>query len=251
MEKIMNENKSSTFTILFSEALLIAILTAGAYLVAFSYEAGYLSKFSVPLYLIKINIEILLFLLGNFIAMLFPEHPALQEKVIRILILLIFPISNLINYGLRKEDIKLYLITFCIIILLEILWPFIIFRKEKSIKNRFIADEIAESKVKARGILGRLHLSIGPLFSNLIYIIILGAILANSAGKAKAITQKEYYLLGDNSNIVIIRIYSDMLIGISVDSKTKLIGEKIIIQKIGENHKIELFSSKIGPLNFK
>lgn len=259
----MDENKLSTFSFLRSEAVFIAILTTGAYLIAFSFEAGYLNKFNIPLYLIKINIELILFFiiilssslflllfLANFIAMIFPEHAALQEKTIRIIIMLLLPLWNLIIYGLRKQDVWLYLIIFIIMIFLEILWPLLVYRNIKSIKDKFIADEIAEARVREKGILGRLHLAIGSLISNLIYILILGAILAHSAGGANAVTQKEYYLLGDNSNIAVLRIYSDMVIGVPIDFKNKLVENKVIIQKIGERDKVELVPSKVGPLNF-
>jgi len=260
----MAENRGSNLSFLISEASFIAILTGGAYFLAFSYEYGFLNQFNAPTSLIRINIEIillflimlssslfLLFAIGNFIAMIFPENPALQEKTIRIIIMISFPFWNLLNYGLRKQDILFYIIIFIIIIFFEIIWPIMVFRNEKSIKDKFIADEIAESKTRERGILGRLHEAIGPLFSNLIYIIILGSILAHSAGRARAFTQEQFNLLGDNSNIVVVRIYSDTLVAVPVDLKTKMVEKKIIIQKFGENNRLELVPSQIGPLKFK
>ncbi len=87
--KPSKENKPS----IVSEAVLLAILTAGAYWIAFTHEAGYLKVFQVPLNIIQIKVETILFVLfllisglvtilwlTNLLALLWPKHPTIRLK---------------------------------------------------------------------------------------------------------------------------------------------------------------------------
>lgn len=118
------------------EALFIAIATAGAYWLVFRYEAGYLSGFGLPPYLVEVSLQTtllvtlalsgiiwLLFTIINFILMLWPDHPAIQEKVFRVGVILLFSLWHLFNYGFRARDWIVYIGPFVFIILFEFVWP--------------------------------------------------------------------------------------------------------------------------------
>jgi hypothetical protein len=78
-------------------AVLVPLLTAGAYWIAFRYEAAYLEVFGFPPQSVQVSIESILavFVLlsaaicllipfANMAALLWPKHPAIQEKVARL-----------------------------------------------------------------------------------------------------------------------------------------------------------------------
>lgn len=104
-QNTMTEPERTRFLGSVPEALFIAILTAGAYWLAFRYEAGYLSGFGLPPHLVEVSLQTtlivalalsgaiwILFLIINMILMLWPEHPAIQEKVFRVGVILLFPL---------------------------------------------------------------------------------------------------------------------------------------------------------------
>ena len=76
--------------------------------------------------------------------------------------------------------------------------------------------------------------------------------LAFNIGKSSAIKLVDYYVMADNPNIAVIRIYQDTLICIPYKADLKTFNGSFIIQKIGEkNHKVEFIQKNIGPLKFE
>jgi hypothetical protein len=150
----------------------------------------------------------------------------------------------------RKQDVVFYIFYIGYIILFEVLWPILLFKNKKSIKDRIIADENAELDSSSRALFGRLQKTFGTFISSIIYVTLLGCMLASSAGRAKAYNQEEYYQIVNEPNIAVVRIYSDMIIGVSFDQKDKSVTKKILIQRFSERSKLELVMSKIGPLKF-
>jgi hypothetical protein len=117
----MSEPEPKSFLGSLPEALFIAILTVGAYWLSFRYEAGYLSAFGLPPYLVEVSLQTTLlvafalsagvcivFCLVNFSLLLWPEHPAIQNKLFRVGVLLLFPLWYMLNYGLRVQDWAVY-----------------------------------------------------------------------------------------------------------------------------------------------
>lgn len=253
----------SKLTELFSEATFLALLTVGAYWISFRYEAADLDTFGVPPSLAELRLELILtigltlsgafgliFAVNNLPAMFWPSHPALQEKLLRIGLFLLFPLWHFYNYGFRKQDWLIYAIFLVIIVIFEFLWPILVYKKEESFKNRFIADEDAEVGPRSRTITGRLTTIIGPVAYMIILLFFLGSYFASMSGKAEAITKKEYFLLIDEPNIVVVRIYSDHLICVRFDEKTKEIQPFLIIRKIEDEKNLELARKEVGPLQF-
>ena len=184
-----------------SDSMFIALVTAMSYAAAFVYEAGYFAVYNIPLHLIKIRLSDVLiiffacsgffwtcFLICTFLSMWWPKHPALQAKVIRILIVMIFPIWDIFLYGL-KDSLRFLIISFTFIFVFEILWPFLLFRDKKGIKDRFVADEIAELPARERTLFSRIFSLVGPFYYMIFFICLFGGILLYDAGNAKAKTR--------------------------------------------------------------
>ena len=103
------------------EGLFIVLLTVAAYWFTFCYEVGYLSHFGLPSQLIVVSLQTALlvaagiwsgflsFLIAaNGLAIVWPEHPAIRDKLVRICGMLLVPVLYVINYGFRRK-IGLYI----------------------------------------------------------------------------------------------------------------------------------------------
>jgi len=88
----------------------------------------------------------------------------------------------------------------------------------------------------------------GPRAYEITAIIILLSGLACISGFGKAATQEVYFLFHDDREIVVIRIYSDRILAIPIDRKSKTIRTDLIIRKLNaEDVKLTL-DQTVGPL---
>jgi hypothetical protein len=98
-----------------SEGVLLAFLTASAYWIAFRYEASYLAVFGFPADAVEVSLNStlvvmaavggglwLLFSIGNLVAISWPSQPALQVKAARVVLILLFPVWDAINYSVWR-----------------------------------------------------------------------------------------------------------------------------------------------------
>jgi len=246
---------------LFSEVLLLSLLTAGAYWVAYKFELGYLNFYGFTPDFIQIRIENILiaagavlssfalpFIVINLLSPFVPKNPLLRWKFIRILGFLFILIFFASLYGVANNYWILYLVAFGLIVLFEIVWPILVFSKEGSISSRFIADEKAEEKNRARLLINRIAGFIPPIFYLLILSVFLLGTLANIIGMTQAQNRKEYFETDNQKNVAIVRINGDSMLGVSYDPKTKKILEQVSIQYIDSKDIILLKNKKVGKL---
>lgn len=241
--------------------MFVAILTAGAYWLTFRYEVGYLSGFGLPPDIVEVSLQTTLivalalsgaiwivFSILNVVLILWPEHPAIQMKVFRIILMLLIPLWHLLNYGFRAQDWIFYVVFFVFVGVFEIIWPLLVFRKEPTLRERFIADEIAEAPVMKRGIASRIFAAFGPAAYGLFVLLILGGSLAHTAGRAKASTQREYFVFADAPDIAVVRMYHDTILAVPYDKKTRTVKAQVIIRKIGTENVKLMLDVDAGPL---
>jgi hypothetical protein len=242
--------------------LLMAFGTAGAYWITFRYEVAYLAAFGFPPQVAQVSLETtlsvllllsgivwLLFPIANLFSFFWPKHPAIQDKLARIIFFLLIPLWRLANYGPLKEDWPYYVVPIAAIILLELIWPLVIFRGEGSLRERFIADEMAEAPVRERSILSRGVALLGPAAYVLVFLLLLGGFLASDAGDAKAKIQDEYLIDATDSSVAVIRLYRDSALCVHVDRSAKTFDE--IIVKPVRDSSTRFLTEKIGRLRRK
>jgi hypothetical protein len=245
-----------------SEGLLLAFLTVGAYWIAFRYEAAIVKTYGFPLQLVELSLVSILvvflllsgilwvmFPLVNLISMLWPEHPALQYKAARAIWMLGIPAWHLINYGFRVKDLSFYAIMIGIWIIFEIIWPILFFRDRGSLRDRFIADEIAEEEPRSRTIFGRLQSAIGPLGFGVVLLVLLGGWLAQTAGVAKAKTQRMYLVYASDPTLVAVRLYHDRALCVRINPNTRSIDSILVRPSV--DCETELKMQEVGPLQQK
>ena len=106
-----------------SEAILLPLLGVFCYGLAFVYEAAYLRAFGIPLHLVQTNLDavfVLIVAVGgvgwliiwivNLVAILWPSHPALRMKCVRIIVVLLVGLWPGLLYGFRLADGTLILV---------------------------------------------------------------------------------------------------------------------------------------------
>ncbi len=244
-----------------SDALFLALVTVGAYWVSFCYEAGYLSGFGLPIHVVQISLSTtlvvaltlsgaayVLFTIINFALLHWPEHPAIQEKVFRIGLMLLFPLWQLLIYGPRRKDWFVYMFPLALIALFEFIWPFLVYPNRGSLRERFIADETAEAPVRNRLMFPRIHKIVGTSGSFVLLLSLVGSLCAHRAGQAAAETQKEYFVFADAPDFAVVRMYSDTIIRVQFDRKTKAVQPRVIVRKIGTEKVMLIRDADLGPL---
>ena len=122
------------------------------------------------------------------------------------------------------------------------------FRDKPTLRERFVADEIAEARARGRGITGRIFAAFGPAAYGLLVLFILGSRLTYTAGAAKAATQKEYFVFADAPDIAVIRMYHDTILAVPFDRKTRTVQAQVIIRKIGTEKVTLRLEVDAGPL---
>lgn len=255
----MSEDASVQTRRRLSDGLLLTFLTAGAYWIAFRYEAAFLRVYGFPPHLVHVSLEStlvvllliggglwLLFPLANFVALYWPTHPALQEKSARLTLLLGLVAWHVISYGLRREDWVFYVIAFSFIVLFELIWPMLVFHDRGTLKERFIADEIAEVRTKDKMLFGRTLTVIGPAAYGLVLLIILGGWLADTAGQAEAKTKRHFLVYASDPALVVVRLYSDRVLCVHIDVQKHQF-QGIVIRPVVDMAE-QFVDMEIGPL---
>jgi len=243
------------------DALLIASGTGVAYWLSFRYEVAYLQYFGVPAHLVEVSLQTVLlvalglsgaawsvFMLGNLVAMAWPTQSEFRGKAARILFFLLIPVWFLLNYGFARKYWLAYSIAPIYIIVFEVLWPLVVFRKRGSIRERFVACEKADNEALSRNIGSRVHAALGPVVYYLFFFALLGTFFASVAGRGKAVTQEEYFVLSDAPNVVVLRVYGDKIIAAQFDRESKTVSAQLVIQEIGSEKLRLTREPKLGPL---
>jgi hypothetical protein len=88
----------------------------------------------------------------------------------------------------------------------------------------------------------------GPRAYGMVAMLILFSIIVWIYGRAKAETQKEYFLLSDYPEIAVIRIYSDRILAVPFDRGNKTFRPELIIRKIDEKDIRLRLDKSVGPL---
>jgi len=97
-----------------SDSILLAVVTAAAYLIVFSYEAMYLSRFPIPLQFVHISADsvllvtativgslVVFFWGANLLAIIWPKNRVLQIKLAQLSVAVLIVGWALRSYGLR------------------------------------------------------------------------------------------------------------------------------------------------------
>lgn len=228
------------------EAIFIASFTAGTYWLSFVYQVAYLSAFGLPPDLVEVSLQttllVTLALCGawsvfwsiNLGSMLWPKNPAIQRKILPSLISLFLLIWWLFNFGFRTMDWSVYVI----LLICAVIGTAVQFLPGTGPEPPTIIERIGVA----------FGWPAGFAVVSFIAFIIIGSVLLFILGRAKAETQKSYFLFSDYPEIAVIRIYSDRILAVPFDRKSKTIRSEVIIRKIDQKDVRLTLDKDIGPL---
>jgi hypothetical protein len=244
-----------------SEGIILALLSAGAYLFAFYYEKGYASAFKIPTSLININLTSVLVLGAIFIGVILAvlpyanfllsitmgrTHPAIQRATIPVILVFVFLAIQIYLFGFSSwKNWIVILAVFVFFLFLQFVLPLLTQRGKTYAKKLEMQEDTDRQVVDTYALIQR-------KFGNeslLIILLFLGGMLtASSAGMAEAIRQEEFLVTNTAPELVVLRIYGDNLICAPFDRKTGEIEQSFsVIKNTGETGLV-LRLEKLGQL---
>lgn len=250
---------------LLTDAILALIIPVAGYYLAYRYEQGYLSYFSVPVLLVEVGLTevlgvigqliiIFLLILGylDFRATLSKEGSPVARAIGRVL----FPIIVLllIIYATSVKGTTLYLLLsiLALIVLFEFVFPIFSQRKVKGYKTRLEKQELKEgaknslmnsllSSYNKEDYALKYTINLTMVLS-LLYIFFLGSFSAKHA--------VSFMVIKSSPELIVIRKYSNRLICAEFDRNMKTIKREFHILNIDEieKDKVIIVQENIGPL---
>jgi len=248
----------------FSEATLFAAYSGLCYWLAFVYEASYLHEFGIPIYLVDLKLVTILYVgvsiaisvwailsIANLLALNWPDNVHLKEKLTRIFLFLIILFWQFLSFGYRAEDKYLYICFIGYLIIFEIAWPLLIYRK-KSVKRKFIEDEKAELATKEKLLINKTYAIFGSQAHRFILIALLSSAFLNTAAKGAAHRQTDFYVFEkDGAEFAVLRFYSTNIISIKIDNIPPVKRPEIKFLQPSELNKTLVTEKTLGSLLFK
>jgi hypothetical protein len=231
MEQEASELPRSTTWL--TEGICLAIASAGAYLFAYVYERGYCSIFGVPIDLIKPDIGSILRIGILPIAAVWPLVLFIETATkYRFLLALIAPViiaTTFLVWGYWEHwNIIKGLIISIALLVFSLAMDLILLR------NRSIVLAVHK------------RWGTGPL--SLLFLLVFGIFGYERLGEVSALHQREFLVLSDNTNAIVLRVYNDTAICAVLDTPNKQPSGKYLLLKFDSGtNQLEL--RKIGPFS--
>lgn len=260
--KIENDQPKSIIT----EGIAIASIPIIGYFLSFIYEVAYARSFGIPQELISLNILnilvstistflffIVLFVYVERISLHITRNPYTYHFTFAFWWFFI-TIINIFIYGIKNYDKWSYCFyTFLFILLFDVAWLFLILRNKGGLKDRLLYQYNHEKELYDKGIsLPQIIRNItGRQLFQIIQYILLAYLCANWAGEYSSFKKKDFLVLKNKPNIVVLKIYGDTIITAPFSKKTKTIRREVTVYKISDKDNLTLVSEKIGPLKLE
>lgn len=254
------EQKTVSF---FSEAALIAFLTAIGYVIAYSFEFGYVTYFKIPSQLIEITIPsiilswaiVLAVALSTISILIFCLSSIDHNNIIHIQMVVtgFFVFINLcilILFNFDWEECSLLLVPTAIVLIYKWGWPFIRYYKEIGSYGDKVA-KLMRNDHPSKNPLPTPQNSIASNTLTLIMGSILLIALSFALGHGFAKQEINFYVFESNQPKVILRIYDDKYICAPIDKRARKIKEQYYIVNASSanlNRSLSLTLEKVGPL---
>ena len=224
------------------QALLIPLAGGTAYLLAFGYEAGFLAVFRVPIEFVKLNLSLILIVASALIVglpilwwmiwlIMGGQHGILQTALVAGL-LVIVAVALLFLYGQHgKEQFRFLLGATILTVALSVVVCVVFFRRQTVAQDAGIPWRT------------EMVLMVGLLF------LVVGVLTSFAIGRRRALTQTHFLIPTDTPDLVVLRIYGDLLVCSPFDRNTRRAESTFVLRKASDGT-CELKLEKIGPLVF-
>ena len=254
----MEEEKQRTRA--YDATINIAILTALAYVAAYSFHRGYASHFGVPPFLMEISIQSLMIALGASVTVLllafvvldmvisfWPSHwPDGAQLAVRRVVLVSFVIGVtgwLIDVSSKSWFVIATLAV--IFITVSLVLPLITHRKERSYVAKLHAANQGELRRTTReGLLDLIERKTGSGIVLIAIVTIFALFACGLIGSRAARTQDEFLVLSSMSPCVVVTRAGDHLVCVGADFKDKLLNGEVYLVPMGGS---QTSLQRVGP----
>jgi len=259
-----------------SDGIMIAVMTATAYIWALAYEVGFCNYFYIPFSFISLNPITILAIAGGIIivtasmALLFIIPGIILAPLIRLgtrsisgtiilaasLILLIFVSMMITDRELWKYQI-LGEILLALLIMIFFIWPLFTQRGKGSYKEKLAAELKRHQEPRSSR---PQTLSYTKAFLIVLYIFIFvcsGIYIAFNLGRDMARDRRFFLVLPKSAEVpeevAVLTAYGDYLITSPIDRSTKpvTVNKTLYLLKMSEIGKTPLTFENVGPLKIK
>lgn len=245
-----------------TEGVIIALVPFLGYLFAFEYESGYAIFFNFPKEFINIGLPqiiitisilytitiLLFFYIEGLSFMLFKNRRALYHSIIKLLPMFGLSIGYYFAFGGMRA--LPFFIVFLVFGFSEFIVPLITQRDKKDYESKLQAYDDADWKFREER--GALSVRLIKLFGykNIIFIfnLLVCVFLTQTIGEIAASRKIMFFVMPNNPQKVVVRIYGDNLICAPFDKETKTIKRDISIYKLTDPEARNLKFEILGPL---
>jgi hypothetical protein len=269
-----------------TDGIIIAGLTATAYLWTLFYEVGFCGYFSIPYYFISLSPVNVLIIGGRFllvfIVLCIPiilfgalrpfigylsaltSRFAIRSGVNSAIVMFFFSLmlsGMMVYFSSFEREFWLQILMRIIAVVPVIAFftvPLVRQRNEKvSYWTKIILDWAPRQRISrpapipAPGFRDFVNLMLIAMF---VVLIGIGNNIFPKAGKEDAQSKKEFQVISQSSSlpeVVVLRVYGDYLFAAPFDRSTKKVEKKLFILKISEIANAPLTTEQVGPLQVK
>ena len=128
----------------------------------------------------------------------------------------------------------------------DFILPLLSFRDKRPYLQRL--EEIHYKELQYDTVMDKISYAIGFNWFRFVVVILVLIWVAYSAGLGEARTRKEFYVLVDDRDKVVVRIYGSTFITSKIDRKANTLSSQIEIIRLGEGQTLKLVGEAIGTL---
>lgn len=244
-----------------SAGLLVAAVPVAANLFAFIYEVGYCRVFGIPASFISLQPTTVFVVAGALVVVLFvllliadtvvaiftyyvPQGPIRRSFVVLGPFLLVFVAYLYLYRGMWKEWAWLAPVV-AVVAFFEFVFP-LIFQRRGSYRDKLEAQEEIERGI--RTLTYWLGARVGRAGMLLMVALTIGLVIAYAAGRAEALRQENFLVLGGDPEAVVLRHYGDTLILAPFDREGRKVERSFFILKEGDESRPLFSLEEVGPL---
>lgn len=243
-----------------SEGLIIAIISALSYAVAYAYRSGIAAHFDLPPLMLSPSIGDILKAFGaigaivlivwNIAHIVWPLLPPTTTPVgrsIRTILLISFVSAIFLFAALEAKKAWTFLLIIVIFFaFFEFVFPLLSQKKIKGYENKLKEQEKIEVEFHKSTPSEHLSKAFGEIFLFLVALSIGMISLAYLSGLREAKTREEYFVAANHPDYVIANLSDTMALFVKYDPKTRTLKNEYLIVTIGQS--LQVHKEHIGRL---
>jgi len=226
----------------FVKAMLIPIAGGVAYLLTFTYEAGFVAVFRIPIEVVKVNLSTI-FVVASALIVSLPllwwvlsyiagSRWTSFRIVLLVLLVLIVCLALFQLYSHQgKEQIRIIVGASLLVVCLSFVIFTVLYLKPTQLSS--LQDPRKSQTVFIIGLL----------------LVVLAVCTSFAVGRNRALAQTHFLIPEESPDLAVLRFYGDILVCTPFDRETHKVGGTFVFRKVSEGN-LRLNLERVGPLVF-